>query len=88
MQGLLDVRALGSYGSTLSVILRDVHKRALGFYEDAETGGSSAPIKIPPWIPQLVCVLKELVTQVPLTDHIFRRLPQLEAGRARDRGVP
>lgn len=70
------------------MILRDVHKRALGFYGDVGTGGSSALIKIPPWIPQLVCALKELVTQAPFTDRFFTRLPQLEAGRAGDRGVP
>lgn len=67
MQGLLDGRALGSYGSTLSVILRDVPKRALGFYEDVETGGSSAPIKIPLGFLNFFVFLKELVTQVPLT---------------------
>lgn len=58
-----------------------MQKQALGFYEDLETGWSSAPIKIPHWIPQLVCVLKKLVSQVPLTDHIFTftRLVQREA---------
>lgn len=65
MQCLLDKQALGSYNNTLSVILRDVQKHALEFYEDLETGWSSAPIKIPHWIPELVCVSKKLLSQVP-----------------------
>lgn len=36
-----------------------------------ETGWSSAPIKIPHQIPELVCVLKKLVSQIPFRDHIF-----------------
>lgn len=66
-----------------------MQKQALQFYEYLETGWSSAPIKIPHWIPELVCVLKKLVSQVPLKDHVFMRLPQQEdtRGDAGDRDV-
>lgn len=66
-----------------------MQKQALEFYEYSETGWSSAPIKIPHWIPGLVCVLKKLVSQVPLKDLIFLLLPQQEdlGGNAGDRGV-
>lgn len=66
-----------------------MQKQALEFYEYSETGWSSAPIKIPHWIPELVCVLKKLVSQVPLKDLIFLLLPQQEdlSGNAGDRGV-
>ena len=65
-----------------------MQKQALEFYEYLETGWSSAPIKTLHWIPELVCVLKKLVSQVPLTDCIFLRFPQRAANRnAGDRGV-
>lgn len=66
-----------------------MQKQALEFYEHLETGWSSAPIKIPHWIPELVCVLKKPVSQVPFKDRIFvRLLPQPDASEnTRDRGV-
>lgn len=64
-----------------------MQKQALEFYEYLETGWRSAPVKIPHWIPELVCVLKRLVSQAPLKDHIFMQLPQHDAREnARDRG--
>lgn len=69
-------------------MLRAVQKQALAFYECLETGLNSAPIKIPQWIPELVCVLKKLVSQLLLKDHIFMQLPQHDTSEnAGDRSV-
>lgn len=55
-----------------------MQKQALEFYEDLETGWSSAPIKIPRKIPELVCVLKKLASQVPFRDHIVHSVVQVK----------